>query len=143
VKSGRPLKSVTYPGRPDIGHAWAYLPDFAETIAQLVEREDALGTFASFHFGGHWFARGGDMAQRVREVAGAQEAPIRRLPWTALLVLSPFVRLFREMVELRYLWKVPVRLDNAKLRSVLGKEPHTEIDVALRRTLTALGCMAG
>ena len=142
VKAGAPLKAVTYPGRPDVGHAWAYLPDFAEAIARLVEREDALGTFEAFHFGGHWFERGGEMAERVREAAGVPEAPIRRLPWTILLALSPFVRLFREMTELRYLWKIPVRLDNTKLRGMLGEEPHTEIDVALRRTLKALGCIA-
>ncbi len=39
VKPGRPLRFITYPGRPGIGHAWAYLPDVAETFARLAERE--------------------------------------------------------------------------------------------------------
>ncbi len=35
VKPGKPVQSITYPGRRDIGHAWAYLPDLAETIARF------------------------------------------------------------------------------------------------------------
>jgi len=37
---------------------------------------------------------------------------------------------------------MPVRLDNAKLRKVLGEEPHTDIDLALRRTIRAEGSVA-
>ena len=36
VKPGQPLKSVVYPGQPKTGHAWAYLPDFAETALRLI-----------------------------------------------------------------------------------------------------------
>jgi nucleoside-diphosphate-sugar epimerase len=143
VKPGIPLRAVTYPGRPDVGHAWAYLPDFAEAIARLVERDEAPGGFETFHFAGHWFERGGEIAERARDVAGAPQAAIRRFPWMALLALSPFVRLFREMAEMRYLWTTPLRLDNAKLRAVLGEEPHTDIDRALYRTLEAHGCLVG
>ena len=38
VKPRRPLGSVTYPGKPDASHAWAYLPDLAATIALLLDR---------------------------------------------------------------------------------------------------------
>jgi hypothetical protein len=58
-----------------------------------------------------------------------------------VLTLSPFVRLFREMAEMRYLWTTPVRMENAKLRTLLGEEPHTPIDLALADTLKALDCM--
>jgi hypothetical protein len=33
VKPGRPVRSITDSGPPDIGHSWAYLPDVGETIA--------------------------------------------------------------------------------------------------------------
>lgn len=55
--------------------------------------------------------------------------------------LSPFVTVFREMLELRYLWKRPMRLDNAKLVAFLGAEPHTPIDAAVHATLVGLGCL--
>lgn len=57
--------------------------------------------------------------------------------------LSPFVTVFREMLELRYLWQRPVRLDNVKLIAFLGAEPHTPIDEAVRTTLVGLGCLPG
>jgi nucleoside-diphosphate-sugar epimerase len=41
---------------------------------------------------------------------------------------------------MRYLWREPLRLDNAKLVAVLGEEPHTPLDRAVRDTLRGLGC---
>lgn len=143
VKPGKPLRSVTYPGRRKAGHAWAYLPDLAETFARLVDRADDLGHFEVFHFGGHWFDKGVEMADATRKAAGVPKAPIRRFPWFAVYLASPFVETFREMIEMRYLWKVPVKLDNRKLVAFLGEEPHTPLDQALRATLRGLGCLAG
>jgi nucleoside-diphosphate-sugar epimerase len=141
VKPGRPLRSVTYPGKPDVGHAWAYLPDVAETIARLVERRAELAPFEVFHFGGHWLERGIEMADATLRAAGARGVPVRRFPWLAVYALAPFVETFREMIEMRYLWNVPVRLENDKLTRFLGEEPHTPLDRALRETLVGLGCL--
>jgi len=141
IKPGRPVKSILYPGRPDVGHAWAYLPDVATTIVQLLEREGDLAEFDVFHFGGHWFEAGIAMAHAVQRVVGEPRPRIRRFPWALAYVLSPFVTVFREMLELRYLWQRPVRLDNAKLVAFLGTEPHTPIDAAVRSTLEGLGCL--
>ena len=141
VKPGRPLSSVTYPGDSRAGHAWAYLPDLAETFARLLDRSDELATFERFHFAGHWLERGREMAERTRLAAGAPDAPIRRFPWWLVRALSPVVPLFREMAEIRYLWRTPVRLDGSRLANFLGEEPHTDLDSALQRTLAGLGCI--
>jgi len=45
------------------------------------------------------------------------------------------------LIEMRYLWQVPVQLDNRKLLSVLGEEPHTELDDAVRVSLRQLACI--
>jgi hypothetical protein len=66
---------------------------------------------------------------------------VRHFPWLALVTLSPFVRLFREMREMRYLWREPIRLDNARLVRFLGAEHHTPLEAALRTTLAGLGCL--
>ncbi len=42
---------------------------------------------------------------------------------------------------MRYLWNVPIRMNNSRLRAVLGSEPHTPLDEAVRKTLTGLGCL--
>jgi nucleoside-diphosphate-sugar epimerase len=141
VQPGHPLKSVVYPGRPDVGHAWAYLPDVAETAARLIERDADLPNFAVFHFDGHWFDRGIDIAEAVRTAAGNPRLPIRRLPWSLIRIASPFRETFREMLEMTYLWRRPLRLDNRRLVSFLGEEPHTPTIDAMRASLQGLGCL--
>ncbi len=140
VKPGKPLRAVTYPGAHDAGHAWAYLPDMAVTIARLLDRETELGEFEVFHFRGHSFERGVELAEATRAAAGRPEAPIRRFPWFAIYLLAPFVETFRELLEMRYLWSSSLLLDNRKLVSFLGEEPHTPLNDALRATLDGLGC---
>jgi nucleoside-diphosphate-sugar epimerase len=52
------------------------------------------------------------------------------------------VPLFAEMKEMRYLWQQPLRMRNTRLLSVLGREPHTPLDEAVRATLAGLGCIS-
>lgn len=141
VKPGAPLRSVTYPGDHDTGHTWAYLPDLAETIARLAEIEASLPAFDRVNFGGHWLDRGIEIAEAIRRVAGRPGLPIRHGPWLLLRLGAPFVEMFRELLEMRYLWRIPLRLGNAKLRSLIGPERHTPLEDALRRTLVDLGCL--
>ncbi len=142
VKPGKPATAVTYPGVAGIGHQWAYLPDVAETMVQLLERADALEPFAAFHMQGHWDADGRQMVAAIGRALGRPALKARAFPWWALTLGAPFVPLFREMREMRYLWQQPVRMSNAKLIKLLGREPHTPLDQAVRTTLAGLGCLA-
>lgn len=141
VKPGRRIRSVTYPGRHDAGHCWAYLPDLAETFVRLAERRSELPDFARFHFGGHYLARGVEMAEAIRRVAGEPQAPIKAFPWWLIRALGPFKEMFRELAEMRYLWDNSLKLDNTALVRFLGEEPHTPLPMALERTLEALDCL--
>lgn len=141
VKPGRALRTVVYPGEHDAAHAWAYLPDLAKTIAALLERSAELQPFEVFHFGGHGFQRGVELAEATRRAAGLPTAPLRRFPWFAIYLLAPFIVTCREMLEMRYLWQRSLLLDNRKLVRFLGEEPHTPLDEALRETLAGLGCL--
>jgi len=141
VKPGKPVRWLLYPGAREVGHAWAYLPDLAETIVQLVEREAELKPFEVFHFEGHWFGRGVEIAEATRRVAGVPKARIWPFPWVAVYALSPFVETFRELLEMKYLWASEAKLDHRKLVGFLGKEPHTPLDDALRATLQGLGSL--
>lgn len=142
VTPGRPVSTITYPGLPRVGHQWAYLPDVAETMVQLLEKGDALERFAVFHMQGHWDADGTQMIDAIRRSAGNPGIKVRRMPWHLMRLASPFVPLFRELVEMRYLWSTPVRMTNERLTAMLGAEPHTPLDVAVRNTLIGLGCIA-
>jgi hypothetical protein len=59
-----------------------------------------------------------------------------------LLYLSaPVYDLSRQVLEMRYLWQRPFALDNTKLISLIGAEPHTPLDEAVLVTLRGLGCL--
>jgi nucleoside-diphosphate-sugar epimerase len=138
VKPGKPLTSVMYPGPIGIAHSWAYLPDVAETMVTLAERDD-LGPFETFHMSGHTVT-GEDFVAALSRVAG-RKLPVSRLPWFAVPLIAPFNETMREMLEMRYLWETPVLLDNARLTQRLGAEPHTPIDEALRAVLVGLNVL--
>jgi nucleoside-diphosphate-sugar epimerase len=141
VKPGVPLKAISNPSAPGVGHQWAYLPDVAETMVRLVERRDALPLFASYQMQGHWDADGTQMVAAIAQAAGKPALRASAFPWWLTFVAGPFVPVFRELREMRYLWRQPVRMSNARLLAVLGVEPHTPLDTAVRRTLQGLGCV--
>jgi nucleoside-diphosphate-sugar epimerase len=140
VKPGKRPSAITCPGKPGVGHQWAYLPDVAETMVRLIEQGD-LDDFASFHMAGHWDADGTAMVDAIRRALGGPAIRTTRLPWLAMRLAAPFVPMFRELLEMKYLWDQPVRLRNDRLVAKLGSEPRTPLDDAVRATLVGLGCV--
>jgi nucleoside-diphosphate-sugar epimerase len=142
VKPGQSVRSILYPGAPGVGHQWSYLPDVARTMVQLLAVRATLPAFARFHMAGHWDHDGrqmtGAIARVVEQATGAAPA-LRRFPWWLVALASPFVATLREMREMRYLWQAPLSMDNARLLAVLGQEPHTPLDEAVRATLAGMG----
>lgn len=140
LTAGKPVKTLRYPADYAHLHAWAYLPDVAETIVRLLEREHALAVFDVFHFGGYWLD-GYAMADAVRHAANDPHIALRHFPWWLTALMAPFVETLREMRKMRYLWKTPIQLDDAKLVAFLGERPYMALDDALRTTLIGLGCI--
>jgi nucleoside-diphosphate-sugar epimerase len=143
VKPGKPVTTVRNPGRRGVGHQWSYLPDVARTMIELLAHRDSLGAFATFHMAGHWDAGGSQMAEAIQRVVArrtGRRPRVASFPWWLLTLASPFVATFREMREMRYLWRGPIRMSNARLIAALGREPHTPLDEALEATLIGLGC---
>lgn len=141
VKPGQRLRTLRYPGKTGIGHQWAYLPDVALTMILLLEQEHQLETFETFHMRGHWDVDGTQMVATIQRVAGRSNLVIRGFPWWVLPLIAPFSETFRELKEMRYLWQQPLHMDNSRLVSVLGHEPHTPWNEAVRTTLVAMGCV--
>jgi hypothetical protein len=81
------------------------------------------------------------MIAAIRQASGWPDLPVRRFPWGLLTLASPFVPMFRELREMRYLWQVPVRLTNVRLVGTLGSEPRTPLEAALRATLADPDCL--
>lgn len=145
VKPGQPVAAVNLPGDRGVGHQWAYLPDVARTMVELLAQRGKLEPFANFHFAGHWDADGTQLAAAVRRVVARRTGKVpstRKFPWWMVYLAAPFVVTFRELLEMRYLWRQPVRLSNARLGAVLGREPHTPLDEAVEASLVGLGCLS-
>ncbi|TDR45944.1 nucleoside-diphosphate-sugar epimerase [Tahibacter aquaticus] len=144
VKPGKPVAAVQLPGDAGVAHQWAYLPDVARSMLALLERRDSLPAFARFHLQGHWDADGRQMGEAIARAVqrhSGRTPRLRRFPWWLLALASPFVATLRELREMRYLWRQPVRLSNRRLLDVLGSEPHTPLDEAVTATLQGLGCL--
>lgn len=144
VKPGKPVSAVSYPGVPGVAHQWAYLPDVARTMLELIERRASLDAFARFHMAGHVDTDGRQMTQAIQRVVlrrTGHQPRVGRFPWWLMKLMAPFVVTIREMQEMRYLWQTPLLLDNRRLVATLGREPHTPLEQAVEATLVDLGCL--
>lgn len=144
VKPGAVVRAVQLPGRAGVGHQFAYLPDVARTMVELVRRRADLPAFSGFHMAGHWDADGqefGRAIQRTMVRHGYAQPRLKAFPWWLMRMLSPFVATPRELLEMRYLWQQEVRMDNGRLLRILGHEPHTPLDGAIEATLSGIGCL--
>ncbi len=140
VKPNKPVSVISNPAKKGVGHSWAYLPDVAKTMVQLLQEEHRLQPFDVFNFGGNWDHDGLQMAQAINANLKVA-ARVVNAPWFLFKLLSPFVVVFRELLEMKYLWMKPYRLDNSKLIRFLGKEPSTPLKEAVRETLMGLNCL--
>ncbi len=139
VKPGKPVRKVTSmsPGMP---HAYAYLPDLAETFAQLLDRPDRLSPFECVQFQGLWDADGRTMLGAIRAAVG-RDLPEKAFPWRLMRLAAPFGGFPREAVEIEPVWRHPMRLDNTRLVDLLGREPRTPLGLAVERALIDMGCL--
>ena len=142
VRPGKPVRTVRYPGAVDHRHAWAYLPDVAETAARLLDREDTLADCEVFHFGGY-FVDGRELCDAVRRATGDASVRLGRFPWWQVTLAAPFLTTLRELRAMRYLWRTSIQLDDGELLGLLGDTCYTPLDDALRITLAGLGCLPG
>ena len=143
TKSLRQGKLV-YPGPLDVPHAWAYLPDLAQAMVAAASRRDELPAFADLPFAGHSLTGTELLAALESAAASLGWVPARglrhgSLPWGVMKLGALVVPMWREIVEMSYLWRVPHALDGTALERALGPLPATPIDAALRAALLALG----
>ena len=121
---------LTYPGRADIPHSWAYLPDFAVAIERLARARNWLPRFADLSFEGYTLT-GQQMAHLLSEGLDRPIA-IKPLTWWPLEVLGLVVPLMKHLCEMRYLWDKPHKLDGTALSEFVPNIPRTDPVEALR-----------
>ena len=74
-------------------------------------------------------------------MTGNPKLPLHPFPYPLIYALAPFNETFRELLEMRYLWRRPIGLDNTRLVRFLGAEPHTPLDRAMTATLADMDCL--
>ena len=145
-----PQGRVTWPGPLDVVTSWAYLPDLARAFVRVAQERERLAPFECLHFAGHavtgqqWVpSLAAAATERGWLPPGARGLRVARLNWTLLRVAGLAVPTLRALAAMRYLWYTPYRLDNTRLRALIGEEPRTPLDQAVRQALADLGLGSG
>ena len=120
-----------YPGRTDINHAWAYLPDMARAAVGLAEMRGQLGKFEDVLFAGLTLT-GEEFRAALAQQAG-RDVALKPFPWLMMKLLSPVWTLAREMQEMRYLWDTAHSLNGARMQALLPDFKATDLQEVLRR----------
>lgn len=140
IARGKKVQRIVNPAKGD-GHSWAYLPDLAETFARLIDVAEQLLPFERVQFEGLYDASGTALIDAIKRVTG-EALPIRRFPWWLMRTLAPFGGFPREAAEIAQYWRHPLRLDSRRLIQLIGPEPRTALDVAVRNSLIDMGCLS-
>lgn len=139
---------ITWPGPLDTCRPWAYLPDLARTLVKVAEARHHLAAFDTLHFAGQqvtaqqWVQALSAVAAEQGWVPDAAAVRVGQLPWPLLRVAGLVVPTYAALADVRYLWSTPHRLDNTRLVALIGAEPHTPFEPAVRRALHDLGLLA-
>lgn len=125
--------ALSVPGPDQLAHTWAYLPDVGQTVAELVAIKDTLSAFDVFNFKGYRVTFK-EMAIAIENATG-KKVVIKKFPWWAIQLMSPFSTLFRSLLEMRYLWNHEINMSDEKLRATLGNSvPHMPLGQALNQS---------
>ncbi|NNF24451.1 MAG: epimerase [Rhodobacteraceae bacterium] len=119
----------TYPGRSDIPHAWAFLPDAARAAVALAEIRHRLPVFADIPYAGYTLS--GD--EICAELARITRAPVKlkRMRWLPISLARPLWKMARHLMEMRYLWNKPHALDPSVLGALVPEFAETSYQEAL------------
>lgn len=135
IAAGAAKGKFTAPGDPDAPHAWAYLPDLAMAAVMLAERREMLDTFDEVLFPGYTLSL--NELRRIAERVLGREIALSRFPWWIIYLAAPFWPMGRKLLEMRYLWNMPHRLDGARFHSLLPDFRPTDPLTAIARSLGA------
>ncbi len=132
LASGR----FNWPGRPDIAHAFAYLPDLAKGFVTLAEHRGSLPVFDHFNFCGHTVS-GAEM-KAAAEAATGRKLALKQVNWTMLKLAGLFMPVVRAVVKMRYLWDAPHSLDGSRYEATFGAPEITPLTRAMAGSIAAL-----
>lgn len=119
---------ITYPGNPEIPHAWTYLPDYTRAFAELASKRKSLPDFVSINFPGYTLT-GNNIAQHLN-------AKLSRMFWLPIVLARPFWPIAKHLLEMRYLWDTPHQLESTEFDRLLPDFRSTPMSDALRAAVS-------
>ena len=126
-------------GPIDTPHEFIFVPDLAETLIAISEREEAYGK--AWNVAGPGLITTRQFAEEV--FATVHQKPRLRVAGKFMLrVLGLFNPFLREVVEMHYLWTTPVKLDDTCLRQLLPNLHKTPYPEGIRATMDAMRARA-
>jgi nucleoside-diphosphate-sugar epimerase len=127
---------LVHPGDPEIDHTWAFLPDLARAAVALAERSAPDG-LEEVLFPGHTLS-GREILAHARAATG-QDLRLVPMAWWPLRLARPFWPMADGLIEMRYLWSMPHRLDGDRFaRQVPGFEDPTPAEEAIAAAVRAV-----
>lgn len=127
----------TAPGRIDLVHEWAYLPDLAAAFVALAANLEKLGAFENFNFADHAVT---DLEMKAAAQSAMGECLyMHAMPWWLLRLGSPFNPMWRAILSMAYLRFEAHRLAPGGLAGVIGEVPHTPLRKAVADAIAELG----
>lgn len=139
---------LTYPGAYDVPTAWAYLPDMARSLVRVAQERARLAAFETLHFSGYSLT-GQDWANVLSDIAWEEGwlplgGQLRKasLSWPLMRAVGLVMPTVAALCEMRYLWATPHALVNTRMEELIGTEPRTPFDQAVRASLAGLGLLS-
>jgi nucleoside-diphosphate-sugar epimerase len=135
---------LVYPGPWDVPHAWAYLPDVAQTFVAVAARQDVQPPNTRLHLKGHTLTgaqlldalqHAADTLQPASASRSLKALKRSRMPWWPLRLAAPFAPALREVAEMAYLSHVPHALSDDALQRAIGSPPCTPLHDAMTATI--------
>ena len=122
-------------GPIDTPHEFIFIPDLAETLIALLEKEEAYGK--AWNIAGPGLITTRQFAEQV--FGTLHQKPRLRVAGKFMLrLLGLFNPFLREVVEMHYLWTNPVRLDDTCLRQLLPNLHKTSYAEGIRVTIESM-----
>ena len=122
-------------GPIDAPHEFIFVPDLAETLIALSEKEEAYGK--AWNVAGPGLITTRQFAELV--FGAVNQKPNLRVAGKFMLrILGLFNPFLREVVEMHYLWTTPVKLDDTSLRQLLPNLHKTRYAEGIRLTIDAM-----
>lgn len=128
-------KTANVIGPVDALHEFVFVPDLARTLLELSEQEGAYGRTWNLAGAGPITTR--EFAEKVFAATG-RPPRFRAAGRLTLRLLGMFDPFLREVVEMHYLWKTPVLLDDRRIQQLIPGLKKTSYDDGIRQVLESM-----